>query len=274
MVVDKNQLPNDLIFDAVFTELKFIFPGVKIGTGVNAYFAEFNRNRPQSQNAEFISFTICPQVHATDNSTLIENLEAQKYVVESARQLYPEKPVFVSPVTLKQRFNIVATSAERLTGQDELPAQVDTRQNSDFAAYWLLGSLKYLAHSGAELVTYFESVGWRGFIQGNFEPPVPEKFKAKKGDIFPVYSIMKELDGFSELIYSTSSHPLLFDGFPVKSENGTKLLLFSFSPEDIKIEINQSIHIKGIKSVEHNNIIEIDKGHIFLRAYDLLVIEC
>lgn len=238
LVVDKNHLPDDLIFNAVFDELKTIFPKAKIGAGVNAYFAELNRNRPQSQNAEFICFAVCPQVHAFDNATLVENLEAQKYVVQSARQLFHEKPIFVSPVTLKQRFNVVVTSTEPVPNPGELPSQVDTRQDSLFAAQWLLGSLKYLAQSGASLVTYYESVGWRGFIQGNYVPLLPEKFKSKRGDIFPVYDVIKELAGFSEIIHSNSSHPLLFDALVVKSKNETKLFLFSFSDEDIEIQIN------------------------------------
>lgn len=273
LVVGKNHLPNDLIFDGVFDELKTIFPEAKIGAGVNAYFAELNRNWPQSPKAEFISFTICPQVHAFDNASLVENLEAQKYVVESAQQLFPKKPIFVSPVTLKQRFNVVATSEEPGPVPGELPSLVDIRQNTIFAAKWFLGSLKFLAQSGINLVTYFETVGWCGFIQGNFEPSIPEKFEAKKGDIFPVYNVMKELAGFSKIIQSNSSHPFLFDGLVVESDSETKLFVFNFSAEDIEININLSNNIKVIKSVLNDKKNKIDKDHILLRAYDLIVIQ-
>jgi hypothetical protein len=273
LVVGKNYLPDDLIFDAVFDELKTIFPEAKIGAGVNAYFAELNRNRPHSQNAEFISFAVCPQVHAFDNASLTENLEAQKYVVQSAQQLFPEKPIFVSPVTLKQRFNVVATSSEPEPISGELPSQVDARQNSVFAAQWLPGSLKYLAQSGAGLVTYYESVGWRGFTQGNYEPLLPEKFKSKKGDIFPVYDVIKELAGFSEIIHSNSSHPLLFDGLVVKSENKTKLFLFSFSDEDIVIQINTFNYTNESKLLGGKNT-EIKKRNVLLKAFDLLIRFC
>lgn len=270
--VGKNHLTNDLIFDSVFAELKFFFPETKIGAGVNAYFAELNRNRPQSLNAGFISFTICPQVHAFDNVSLVENLEAQKHAVDSARKLFPGKPVFVSPVALKQRFNVVETSSETGSVAEELPSQVDTRQNSNFAAQWLLGSLKNLTQSGTNLVTYFETVGWRGFIMGNYATPVMGKFKAERGDIFPIYSVIGELTGFSELIYSVSSHPLLFDGVIVKSATETKIFLFSFSDNDIEIEIKPNINAGVIKSFSSGKISKIDNGHILLRANDLLMI--
>ena len=272
LVVGKNHLPDNLIFDGVFDELKNIFPKVKIGAGVNAYFAELNRHCEISEKADFISFAICPQVHAFDNASLVENLEAQKFVVETAQQLFPKKPVFVSPITLKQRFNVVATSKEPEPSHGELPPQVDERQNSVFAAQWLLGSLKYLAQSGAGLATFFETVGWRGFIQGNFEPPVPEKFSAKSGDIFPIYNEFKKLSGFSNIIHSNSSHPLLFDGLAVKSENETKLLLFSFSDEDIIIQINQCIYTNESKLLINEKNIEIKKRSVLLKAFDLLEI--
>ena len=236
-IVGKNHLPDDLIFDSVFDELKTIFPEAKIGIGVNAYFAELNRNRPQSKKAEFVSFTICPQVHAFDNVSLIENLEAQKYVVESAREIFPDKPIFVSPVTLKQRFNIVATSAEPAPNHGELPSQVDARQNSIFVAQWLLGSLKYLAQSGASLITYFETVGWRGFIQGNIEPPVPEKFRTKPGDIFPIYSVLMQFNGFDKIVFSESSEPLKVDGVVLQNNTETKVLLANFTDEPLPVEI-------------------------------------
>ena len=272
LVVDKNHLSNDLIIEAVYPELKKIFTGAKIGAGVNANFAELNRNRPQLQNAGFISFSICPQVHASDNFSLVENLEAQKDVVESARHIFPKIPVFVSPVTLKQRFNIVATSSEPELTPDNLPLQVDPRQSSQFAAYWLLGSIKYLTQAGAKLVTYFESVGWRGFIQGNYEPPVAEKFLAEKGSVFPVFKVMKKLKGFSELVYSYSSHPLLFDGLVVKSENRTRIFLFSFSDVDIEIQINQSDDNDESKSVMSETKVESKKRIVLLKSFGLLQI--
>ena len=168
---------------------------------------------------------------------MVENLEAQKFVVETAQQLFPQKPVFVSPITLKQRFNVVATSKEPEPSHGELPPQVDERQNSVSAAQWLLGSLKYLAQSGAGLATFFETVGWRGFIQGNFEPPVPEKFNAKTGDVFPVYQLLKEFVGFQNVLFSESNKPLEIDGLVLKNKEQIKMLLTNFTENILKVEI-------------------------------------
>jgi D-apionolactonase len=252
LIVGKNHLPDDDLFEKVYPEIKTIFPAAKIGAGVNAYFAELNRNRPQPAKAEFISFAVCPQVHAFDDVSLNENLEAQKYVVESAKKLFPGKPVFVSTVTLKQRFNVVATSEETGLQPGELPSQVDARQNSVFAAQWLLGSLKYLTQSGTDLVTYFETVGWRGFIQGDFEPPVPEKFNSINGDIFPVFYFLNEIAGSNEVIYSESISPLEVDGIVIAGKNSDgqpvkKLILANFSNQIKKVKVS------GIETAPEGN---------------------
>jgi len=240
LVMGKNHLPDDSIFEMVFDELKSLFPQAKIGQGVNAYFAELNRNRPASAKTEFISFGICPQVHATDDTTLVENLQAQRYVVETARELFPATPVFVSPVTLKQRFNVVATSEEADVNQDVLPTQVDMRQPGVFTAQWLLGSMKFLAQAGSSLVTWFETAGWRGFIQGDYNPPAMGKFPAKKGDIFPVFRLMQELEAFDEVLYSQSSSPLSLDGIVLRnSDTGkTKILLTNYNHDITKVIIS------------------------------------
>jgi hypothetical protein len=277
LVVGKNHLPNDLIFDEVFSELKYIFPAAKIGAGVNAFFAELNRNRPKSEKAEFISFAVCPQIHAFDNSSLVENMEAQKFAVESAQQLFSEKPIFVSPVTLKQRFNVVATSEEPEYKSDELPSQVDVRQNSVFAAQWLLGSLKFLAQSGAELVTYFETVGWRGFIQGNYNPPVPEKFSARKGDIYPVFYLLKELEGFDEVVFSESNTPISVDGIVLagKDLNGKqkkKLLMANFSNHTKKVKISGINTASFCKTLFPNINIEEENGYFEIPGNQIVII--
>ncbi len=278
LIVHNNHLPDDEIFDVVYPELKLLFPNVKIGTGVNAYFAELNRNRPQTQKTEFIGFTICPQVHAFDNLSLVENLEGQKHVVESAKKLFPGKPVFISPVTLKQRLNVVATSNAPKPKAGELPSQVDTRQNTVFAAQWLLGSLKFLTQSGADLITCFENVDWRGFIQGDFEPSVPEKFSAQKEDVFPVFELLKEFDGFDEVMFSESSSPLEVDGIVLKAKTDSgktvfKKVLTNFTSSSKKVRIEDLNPGENATQLFHSAKLSIQHKIIDLPPNEIVIIE-
>lgn len=263
--VGQNHLPFTG-FNELVPKLRTDFPQAMIGTGVNAYFAELNRSRPSIEKADFVSFTICPQVHAFDNASLVENLQAQAEVIHSAKRLFPGKPVYVSPVSLRQRFNVVATSDELLPLPDQLPSSVDQRQRLTFAAQWTLGSLKYLSQSGADLVTYYETVGWKGWMQGEQQPENKKLFPAQANEIFPVYEALKMLSGYSRIVPSVSSHPLLFDGLILSSEEKLKIILFNFSAEDIEIRLNGAAlpgstlpdASKGIVKIKANHWVEME----------------
>lgn len=247
------------VFDDLYPQIKKDFPNAMVGTGVNAYFAELNRTRPSIEKADFVSFTISPQVHAFDNVSLIENLEAQAEVIHSAKALFPQKPIFVSPVSLRQRFNVVATAAEPSPLPGQLPSSVDIRQRTNFAALWTMGSLKYLSQAGAQLITYYETVGWKGWIQGEQQPTEPELFHAKTNEIFPVYEALKKLTGYSYVVHSVSSHPLLFDGFVLFSQEKMKLILFNFTAEDIEIHLKEAGH-------PDSNLPDVSEGRIKIKA--------
>lgn len=269
--VGKNHLPHNE-FNAISDKIRKSLPFTLIGTGVNAYFAELNRSLPTIDKADFVSFAICPQVHAFDHASLVENLEAQAEVVSSAQKLFPDQPVFVSPVSLRQRFNVVATSTDPEPVPGVLPPSVDPRQLSVFAASWTLGSLKYLAQANTNLISYYETTGWKGFIQGEKPSPVKRFFPSEANQIFPVYEAMKEISGFSHVIHSRSSHPLLFDGLVLRSEQEIKLFLFSFSPEELELKIDQLVDVLEIKSMLYPSQPDVSGDRLKLRAWDLVII--
>ena len=87
-------------------------PDVKIVTGTNANFAQLNRNRPGETGNDSVCYSIHPQEHASDNLTLAENLEAQKYSIRSAQRFSGRKGIFISPVNIQRRFNANKTYIE------------------------------------------------------------------------------------------------------------------------------------------------------------------
>ncbi|NJO70273.1 MAG: hypothetical protein HC830_14200 [Bacteroidetes bacterium] len=173
---DLSRHTSEKLIDDSLDKLKSIFGEIAIGGGTDAYFAEFNRNRINTSRLDFLTYAVCPQVHAFDNDSLIENFASQADTVESAKALYMGKPVRISPITFKQRFNVVATGEEPPVPADQLPSQVDVRQVSLFAAGWTLGSLWSLSIAKTMAATYYEATGWRGIIQGDNDPEKPELF--------------------------------------------------------------------------------------------------
>jgi hypothetical protein len=165
-----------------------------------------------------VCYSINPQVHAFDNASLVETLETQAVIVESARRFTGGLPLAVTPVTLRPRFNPSATGPEPPPAPGGLPSQVDARQMSLLAAGWTVGSLKYLAESGVESVTYFETSGWRGLMER--EDGSPEPFPSVPGSVFPLYHVFADLgeclggepSGLIRVLPAVSSDPLRVEG--------------------------------------------------------------
>lgn len=217
-------------------------PGVPLGGGTNAYFAELNRDRPPISALDLVCYAITPQVHAFDNASLIETLEAQASTVESARQFVGGRPLVITPVTLKPRFNPNATGPEPPLGPGELPPQVDLRQMSLFGAGWTAGSLKYLAASGASSVTYYETTGWRGVMETEAGSPLPEHFRSLPGAVFPLYHVLADVGEFAtgRLVPATSSDTLRVDGLALRKGAATRVVLANLSAKE------QSVVVHGL----------------------------
>ena len=151
-----------------------------------------------------------PQVHMADDRSVIEAIDAQGDTVRTARSFMTGRPIIVSTVTLKPPFNQAAIEEEVQPAPGELPPEVDVRQPSLFAAAWTVGSIRSLASAGAASITYYETVGWRGLLESEGGPALPERFHSLPGMVFPVYHVFRWLAdaGGAETLESSSSHPL------------------------------------------------------------------
>lgn len=165
--------------------------GAPIGAGTNAYFAQVNAVHPPNE-ADLLVYSLSPLVHSIDSWTLIENAAAFAETIRSARNFW-NKPILIGPVTLRKRWNPDATGPERKTEPDELPYQVDARQMSLLGAGWTVASLRALIQGGADLLTYYETIGWRGVMESESGSPLPSRFPSSPGSVFPIYHLLADL---------------------------------------------------------------------------------
>ena len=228
-------------------------PHVPVGAGAAAYFTELNRFRPPAEALDFVCYSLNPQVHAFDNASLVETLAGQAATVASARHVYPDHPVAVTPITLKPRFNPDATAPDPAPAPGELPWQVDARQMSLFGAGWTLGSIKHMAERGAASVTYYETSGWRGVMETKHGSPVPERFHSIPGAVFPLYYVLADVSAFAggEVLPSVSSHPFLVESLALHMDGRTRILLANFS------DTPQAVAVQGMP--EHGRVRRLDE---------------
>ena len=231
-------------------------PKAKIGAGTNIYFTELNRSRPPLEALDIVAYTINPQVHAFDNASLVETLAAQATTATSARQFCGDRPLLVSPISLQPRFNPNATGPEPTPEPGELPPQVDPRQISLFGAGWTLGSIKYLAETGAVAsVTYYETTGWRGVMETAQGSALPQQFHSIAGGVFPLYHVLADVGEFAggTVIQSTSSEPLQVDGLVLQKDDHTRILVTNFTAQAQQVFIHPVQQQATVRYLDETN---------------------
>jgi D-apionolactonase len=217
--------------------------GVPFGVGSDCNFCELNREQALGriglEGADCLFWSINPQVHTVDPWSVMETLEAQGETVRTARAFAGGRPLMVSPVTLKQRFNPVATGPEPALAPGALPSQVDPRQLSLFAAAWTVGSLCTLAEAGVASITYFEMVGWRGIMAQEKDAQHGPLFPAEPGMVFPVYLVFMAVSGFSRWVRVSSSDPRRMIGFGLQGEGiRRRLVLANLTEQPLETQVH------------------------------------
>jgi hypothetical protein len=210
-----------------------VFPSARFASGTNAHFAELNRGTPPGQAADCVVYSVNPQVHAFDNFSIMETLNGQASTVESSRKIAAGKPTIISPVTMKPRFNAVATGPLPPVPLGELPPEVDTRQMSLFGAAWTLGSVARLATAGAASLTYYETTGMRGVMETEAGPAVAGGFPALPGCVFPLYHVLCDLRemGSAEILPAISQPWGMLDGMTLQTRGMRRTMIANLRME-------------------------------------------
>jgi hypothetical protein len=227
----------------------------KFGGGTDAYFTDLNRERPSTEAWDLIVYSINPQVHAFDNSSLVETLAMQAVTAQSTRRVIGDLPLAISPVTLKPRFLPTATAPEAEPVPGELPRPVDVRQMSLFGAGWTMGSLKHLAESNVHSVTYYETSGWRGVMEREAGPPLPQRFRSLPGSVFPLYHVLADVGEFvgGGVVPTTSRRQLEAEALAVHKDGWRRVLLSNLTNETRRVVVQGLDEIVRVRLLDERN---------------------
>jgi len=124
----------------VYAAARRAFPNLSLGGGMYSYFTELNRKRPPLDALDFISHATCPIVHAADDISVMQALEAIPHVLRSARAIVGDLPYRLGPVTIGMRQNPYGSRTMPNPRRERIAmATTDPRQDGDFAAAWTIG---------------------------------------------------------------------------------------------------------------------------------------
>ena len=161
---------------------------VPVAGGSRSHFTELNRlHHRLPADLDALTTTITPLFHSSATEQLIESVSMQRLVAMQAVQLAGQHvrahgagPVSIGPISLRPRFNNVATAPALSPGGPdlsrgygpELTGTVDARQGASELGAWLIASGAALAIRGVDALSYFEEWGPRG-LRDSLGRPLP-----------------------------------------------------------------------------------------------------
>jgi hypothetical protein len=177
--------------EEVYAAARAAFGEVSLGGGMLSYFTELNRKRVPAWHLDFVTHCTNPIVHAADDLSVMQTLEALPFITRSVRAIYGSKPYRIGPSTIPMRQNPYGSRTMDNPGHARIPmANSDPRQNGRFAEAFAFAYGIQVADAGLECLTLSALTGPFGLIAGDGEPSPP-------GSPRPLFNTVKALAGMA-----------------------------------------------------------------------------
>ncbi|WP_233848789.1 D-apionate lactonase [Paraburkholderia sp. HD33-4] len=149
--------------DDVYRAARAAFPGLRIGGGMLSYFTELNRKRPPLELVDWVTHATCPIVHAADDRSVMQTLEAIPHIARSCRSLIGTQPYSIGPVSIGMRQNPYGSRVMPNPHRERIAmAGFDPRQTALFGGAWLAGYAAALQGAQIDTLTLGALTGDRG----------------------------------------------------------------------------------------------------------------
>ena len=207
---------------------------------VRRIFTELNRKRPPVALLDYVTNTTSPNVHAADDGSVMETLEALPYVIKSAKAIIGKTPYRVGPSAIPARQNPYgAASAPNPDNERVCLSRMDPRQRGLFGAAWTLGYVARFAQGGLQAITMGSATGPAGMIYRRDDYAQPY-FDALSGPaVYPVFHLMADLGAARgrRQIASKSDHDSTMASLAYRGEAGPVLWLANLTPRPISVRV-------------------------------------
>lgn len=225
-------------FKEIYAAARAAFPGVTLGGGMFSYFTELNRKPPPAELLDYVTHTTCPIVHAADDISVMETLEALPYVINSAKAFTKGKPYHIGPTSIPARDNPYGAGVAANPGNGRVClTNMDPRQRGLFGAAWTLGCVAAFAGAAAS-VAIGSVIGPQGMIYRKADYAQPG-FDDGKAAVYPLYHVatgLAEASG-AKRVAALSAAPSTIAAVAHRSKAGTVLWLANLTSEPKKAKV-------------------------------------
>ncbi len=177
--------------EEVYAAARTALPSVQLGGGMLSYFTELNRKRVPGALIDFVSHCTNPIVHAADDLSVMQTLEALPFITRSVRAIYGDKPYRIGPSTIPMRQNPYGSRTMDNPHHKRIAmANRDPRHNGRFAEAFALGYAMRVLDANLQSLTLSALTGPFGLIASENEP-------APAGQTRPIFNTVKSLSSLS-----------------------------------------------------------------------------
>ncbi|MBY2937025.1 hypothetical protein [Rhizobium leguminosarum] len=218
--------------DEVYTAARAAFPGIRIGGGMLSYFTELNRKRVPDGQLDFVSHCTNPIVHAADDLSVMQTLEALPFITRSVRAVYGDKPYRIGPSTIPMRQNPYGSRTMDNPSGARIPmADRDPRHNARFGEAFALGYAIRVLGADLECLTLSALSGPFGLIAGPGEPTEP-------GSRRPLFNTIRTLSALAGASWQecVSSSPSEVLSFVARDTAGATLHVVNLTGEERRVD--------------------------------------
>ncbi|TIT04236.1 hypothetical protein [Mesorhizobium sp.] len=217
----------------VYSAARRAFPDIRLGGGMFSYFTELNRKRVPAGQLDFVTHCTCPIVHAADDLSVMQSLEALPFITASARAIFGPKPYRIGPSTIAMRQNPYGgATKDNPGGQRIAMADRDPRHAGQFAAAWTIGYAARVAPVGLEMLTLCSCTGPFGVLAASGEP-----VESEPRPIFQAVHGLCELAGFRHVAARTSDETRVLTLAGRSAAGKTITWLANLTASEVKVDI-------------------------------------
>jgi hypothetical protein len=182
----------------------------------------------------------CGLIHAADDRSLMETLEALPHIARSTRAFIGDRPYRIGPSNIGMPFNPYGSATTANPDNRRVTmAQVDPRQRGLFAAAWATGYVAALAPCGVASISLFAPAGEFGIVHHPMPYAMPGFETAPASAVYPAFHV---LAGFAHVagavaLATASSDATRVQAIACRSGGRTLLWLANLTPEPQKVSV-------------------------------------
>jgi len=196
--------------------------GLRILSGTAQSFADLNRDRPDYAGIDGVVCALNPQVHAGDDRSLMQNVQAIPDIAACCHRLCAGE-VVLSPVDL---IGVDGPFPAGPLAAARPPANEDARQRQTFCAAWTLAALAAMTAGGVTSTTLFELAGPRGMLE---DPRA----------VFPVFTLLAALAPFRRrpVVPLRSADPGRVAAMAFEHAAGVEVFVANLTAAPLRVEL-------------------------------------